>query len=68
MPKTEPTVGNDDCAKWTTEAIIDKAQGSAESPACAESPSFGVRTLIPRELKTTAPGGRKIRYATSATR
>ena len=39
MPKTEPTVGNDDCAKWTTGAITDKAQGSVEAPACAEPPA-----------------------------
>ena len=38
-PKTEPTVGKDDCAKCTTEASTAKAQGSAESPACAESPA-----------------------------
>ena len=40
MSKAESTVGNDDCAKWITEAIADKAQvSSAESPACAESPT-----------------------------
>ena len=39
MPNTESTVGNNDCAKWTTEASTDKAEGSAESPSCAESPT-----------------------------
>ena len=49
MPKTESNVGNDDCAKWTTEASTDKAQVSVESPACVESPAyadFAASTII----------------------
>ena len=42
MPKTESTVGNYDCAKWTPDASTYKAQGSAEPPACAEPPASDV--------------------------
>ncbi|MFM7980284.1 MAG: hypothetical protein ACKPKO_13300, partial [Candidatus Fonsibacter sp.] len=55
MPKTESTVGNDNCVKWTTEASTDKAPGSVRRVpnikfSSVASASFWLETVQSQSL------------------